>query len=803
MLKNYMRSLYRNFMRNKFYTLFNILGLATGLTAALLILFYLQDELSYDKHYRNHERIYRLESTFILNGNPDKYATFPIPLGPALKEEIPEIIGLARVHLMQEQFFRYGDRKFYENRFAFADSTHFDVFSHEFIRGNPSTCLTEPNSIVLTESTALRYFGDEDPMGKLLTGDDQLGYRVTAVIRDLPANTHLRYDALISISTHPEVYNISKASRYWRVILYTYVLLHENASMESVSEKFQDFYVREMEPLGKKFNVSFELMYSPLKDTHFRQGLIAEQPSGNKAYLVIFSAIAVFILLLASINYMNMATARSASRAKEVGVRKVMGADRMQLIKQFMGESLAMSLAALALAVILVGLFIGDFNEFADKEISFSIRDNLLVFAGIAGVAFLVGIVSGTYPAFYLSSFQPAEVLKGRVSSTGKVSRNLRKVLVTVQFFIAVFMIISSMVVSGQLDFLREKDLGYEKENLVLVQLGKSNMEERMESFRQQLLQNPNILGVTNSTGVPGLLRLIMSMRIEQEEGMTERSVLFMETDYDFCSTYRMEIMQGRDFDRTMGTDSLEAVLINETAAFEFGWLQDPIGKRIHYGYGQDGSGGRMLKVIGVLKDFHFSSLHNAIEPILLFVQETPGDLLTLRLREENQDMTLRFVAETWEEFGAAIPFRYEYMNDRLRDTYYADEQTATVIRVGTLFTIILALLGLLGLSSFVAELKTREVGIRKIHGATVASILYHLYRDFISLFILAFLLAVPVAWWRLSVWLESEFVYFKDLSWTTFIYAGLFSVVLGTLTISFFIIRTARGNPVDAIKYE
>lgn len=803
MLKNYVRSLYRNFLRNKFYTLFNILGLATGLTAALLILFYIQDELSYDKHYQNHERIFRLESTFFVNNNPDPYATFPIPLGPALKNEIPEIEQVTRIHFADEMLFSFGEKKFFEWGVVFADSTLFEVFSHSFISGNPATCLKEPSSIVLTESMALRYFGGEEPIGKVMTDGNNLGYRVTAVIRDLPANTHLKYDAMISMSTQPEIYSTTKPSRFWRVILYTYVLINENSTIDVIQAKFRDFYVREMEPLGKKFNVSFEMMTTPLKDTHFRQGLIAEQPSGNKSYLVIFSAIAVFILIIAAINYMNMATARSANRSKEVGVRKVLGADKRQLVNLFLGESLSLSVIALVVALLLVGLFIGRVNEFTGKELQYTLSGNLAVFGGIMIISLLIGLISGSYPAFYLSSFRPSVVLKGHLSSAGKGNRTLRKVLVTVQFFIAVFMVIASMVVSDQLDFLREKDLGYDPDNMILLQIGESDFEKRSEAYKNEILQNPSVVAASNSYGVPGILKWIRSMKIEQEEGMTERSILYLETDYEFCSAYRMEIVKGRNFDRKMGTDSLEAVLINQTAALEFGWSENPIGKRIHYGYGQDGSGGRMLKVIGVVRDFHFHSLHNAIEPLIMFIQETPGDLFSIRLRAENREETLEFLEQKWLEFGAAIPFRYEYMVDRLDDSYASDDKTGSIIRLGALFTIILALMGLLGLSSFVAEQKTKEVGIRKIHGATVVNILLYLYRDFVNLFIIAFLIAAPIAWWRLNLWLESEFIYFIEIHWYTFVAAGLFCILVGIGTISYFIVRTARGNPVDAIKYE
>lgn len=803
MLKNYFRSLYRNFVRNKFYTIFNIIGLATGLTAALLILFYIQDELSFDQHYKNSERIYRLESAFTVNNNEDLYATFPIPLGPALKNEIPEIEEVVRIHFADEMLFSYQEKQFFEWSFCYADSSLFDVFSHQFVKGNPNQCLKESNSIVLTESIAMKYFGDEDPMGKILINGLNEGYRVTGLIRDIPANTHLKYDALISMSTLPEIYSTTKPSRFWRVILYTYVLINEQSSIEQVHEKFIDFYIRNMEPLGKQYNVSFEMMSTPLPETHFRQGLLSEQPSGNKSYLIIFSAIALFIILIAAINYMNMATARSANRAKEVGVRKVLGADRKQLIWQFMGESFVLSMAALVLAISTVWFLIPGFNEFTGKEIEFNFTNKGFVFLAVTLVAFLTGILSGSYPAFFLSSFNPAAVLKGHVSRTGAGSRNLRKVLVSVQFFLAVFMVIASLVVTDQLDFLKEKDLGFNPDQVVLLQVDESVVGNRIESFKQELLQHSSIQSVSNSFGIPGIIRWILTMRIEQEDGMNDRAILYMETDFDFCSTYQLELISGRDFNPQMGTDSLEAVLINETAASEFGWTEDAIGKKIHFGYGQDGTGGRMLKVIGVVKDFNFRSLHNAIEPVIMLIQDSPGDLISIRLQEENRSEALAFMEEKWDNFGINEPFRYENMEDRLGELYADDEKIGVIIQVGTLFTILLALLGLLGLSSFVAEQKTKEIGIRKIHGATVSNVLTYLYRDFISLFIIAFIAAVPIAWWRLNKWLESEFIYFQDIQWLTFFYAGLVSFAVGLAAISYFIIRAARSNPVDAIKYE
>lgn len=803
MLIKRLKGLYRHFSRNAFYTIFNVVGLATGLTAAWLILFFVRDELSFDRYIPEHDRIYRLESAVTVNNNVDRYATFPVPLGPALAKEIPEIQHMTRLHSANEMLLRYEEKRFFEEGIYFADSTLFKVFSLPFVQGNPDQCLVETNSIVLTESMAERYFGDENPMGKVLQDNENNSFRVTGILRDLPGNTHLTYDALISMSTYPEVYSITKPSRYWRVILYTYILLHDDASVETVEDKFLDFYKREMEPLGKKFSVRFDLMTTPLTETHFRQDLIAEQPSGNRSYLLIFSATAFFILLIAAINYMNMATARSSNRAKEVGIRKVLGADRGQLIRQFLTESTILSLMAFLVALFAVWILMGPMNNFTGKEIQFHPEENAPVFFVIFLVAILTGLLSGTYPAFYLSRFQPSSVLKGRWSKSGGGSRNLRRILVGIQFFIAVFMVIASLVVTGQMNYLQEKDLGFAPENLVLLQLGNEMQGSSVETFKQELKQHSGISSVSNSSAVPGLIRWIRSVKIDQEEGMTDRSVLYMEADYDFCETFGIELVMGRSFSREMGTDSLEAVLINQTAAYEFGWMPNPLGKRIHYGFRQDGSGGRMLKVIGVVRDFNFTSLHNTIEPILIFIQESPGDLLTLRIEEEASGDPLTYLEQKWNAFNTKSPFRFEWMTDRLNNVYENDEQTGTVIRAGTLFIIILALFGLLGLSSFAAEQKIKEVGIRKIHGATLGDVLMRLYKEFLILFFIAFVVAIPVSWWRLNLWLESEFVYFREITWFTYVYAGAVSILVGLAAISYFIVRAARGNPVDAIKYE
>jgi putative ABC transport system permease protein len=761
------------------------------------------DELSYDKHHENHERIFRIESDFAVNNNHNLYATAPIPLGPALKNEIPEIEEFVRIDVLGNTLFRYKDREYIESDFFLADSTIFKVFTHIFLSGNPEMCLVEPNSVVLTESVALKYFADEDPMDKILTGGNGDSYKVTGVIEDLPANSHLRFDGLVSISTHADEYSTTKPSRFWRIGTFTFILLQKDASIEAVIERFPDFYNKYMKPLGDQFNVTYEIMFTPLSQTHFRKGLDADRPTGNKAYILIFSVIAFFVLLIATINYMNMATARSAARAKEVGVRKVLGADKSSLIKQFLTESMMLSLIALVISLIAVRVVLPDFNDFTGKEISMNPFNNPILFLSILGIALLVGLISGSYPAFYLSAFQPDRVLKGDLSRSGKTSIFLRRILVIAQFFIAIVMIAGTIAVSKQLNFIQTKDLGFNKNNLLILEIQDRDIIGNIETFKEELLQSPDIVATSNSMGIPGNINWIATMRIEQETGMEERAIIYNKTDYDFADLYQLEFLKGRDFDKSMGTDALEAAIINETAAYEFGWIDDPIGKRIHFGFKQDGTGGRMLRVVGVVKDFHFKSLHNSIEPLLMLINESPGYFLTCRFRDGKQTETIAFIENKWKNFGFKMPFNYRLLSENLDDMYKAEEKIDVIFLITTIIAIFLALLGLLGLSSFIAQQKTKEIGIRKIHGATVGNILLILYREFARLILIAFVLAVPVAWWRLNLWLESSFEYHRKLTWDVFIYAGLAAFLIGIITISYFIVKAASRNPVEAIKYE
>lgn len=808
MFRNYLKSALRNIVRQKFYSFLNILGLSVGLTAFIFLFLYISDEMSYDAHHQKAEQIHRIESDFTISGKNEQFAIVPIPMGHALKIEYPEIESFVRFNGSGRTLFRYEEKEYYEEDFYFVDSTVFEVFTHEMLLGDPVSSLVAPNSIVLTKSTAEKYFGNENPMGKVLRTGDGRNYKVTGLIGDVPENSHLRFDALMSATTlveqmGEESFNSLEPGRFWNIGVYTYLLLNENSGIQSIHDKFPGFYDKYMRPVGDQLNASFNLMSTPLRELHFSKNLASDQPKGNITYIYIFSAVAVFILLLAAINYMNMATARSANRAREVGIRKVSGAFKSQLRWQFIGESILISFIALIISILLFYILLPDFNNLSGKTISLGVMADPLLILLLLGVTLLVGFISGSYPAFYLSSFRPVRVLKGSLTSVGKKGGGLRKVLVVFQFCIAILMIIGTMVVTDQINFLRKKDLGFDKENMIILELQDTAFRRKAESFKKELLQSPGIVSVANSTGIPGNNDWIQVVKVEKDTNMIEDAMIINVAEYDFLETYGVDVVEGRNFDRNMGTDPEEAVMVNESAVKTYGWGDHAIGKKIHWGFDIDGSGGRIMKVIGVFEDYNFKSLHNKIQPMMMFMYPFPKFYLSVKTTGQNTQQTLEYINDKWREFGANRPFDYRILAETWDEMYEAEQKLGLIFKIATFLTIFVALLGLLGLSSYVSEQKTREIGIRKVLGANISSILGLLYREFLVLIAIAFVIAVPLAWWRLTIWLEQSFIYHVDISWWSFMWAGLLSLLIGLLTISYHSIRAAVSNPVDAIKYE
>lgn len=806
MISNYFRSALRNFNRNKGYSLINILGLSLGITATIFILLYINDELGYDKHFRLHDRLYRVEGDFMINNKHDRFAVSSMAIGPALKIEMPEVEMYCRFNGNDNLIIRYGEKEFIEKQSYFADSTAPAMFTLDFVEGTPENALTEPFTIIMSKSQAKKYFGSEEAYGKTIITGNGRSYKVTGVFEDLPANTHMKFDILLSMETLATLFGAERfrslePGAFWNVNSYTYILLSENTDISQVLEKFPALYDKYMKEIGDQINASFTMLATRIDKVHHTSKLSADLPVGNKAYIYVFGIVAIFILLLAAINYMNLATARASARAREVGLRKVVGANRSQLAWQFMSESLILAVASFIISLGIMQLLLPLFNEISGKQLSFSFYENPDVFAGMLGIALFTGLLSGAYPALFLSSFQPAKVLKGKLH-TGSKGSWLRKGLVTFQLLISVSMITGTLVIYKQLNYMKDADVGFDMENVMVVEVQDTAFRKKTDVFRKELLQNPGILNASMSFGVPGGRHGIQVMRVEKEDKMQEYAMNLIPCDYDFIDLLKLELVKGRNFSREMGSDKLEAVIINETAAKALGWNDDALGKKIHHNFELDGTGGRMMKVIGVVKDFHFTSLHNKIEPIVLFIPEFPMNLLTIRLKPEAGSATIDYIREKWQEYGANRPFDYYFLDKDYEDKYLAESNLGKVFTIFAALSIFIALLGLIGLASFSAMQRTKEIGIRKVLGASVQNIVGMFYKESVILVFIALLIASPLSWYFLDQWL-GNFAYHINLGWITFIISGVIALIITILSVSFHSIKAASANPVNAIKYE
>lgn len=817
MLNNYFISAYRNIVRNKFYSAINIAGLAIGIICAILILLYVQEELTFDKHHSNYERIYRLESDFTISDKNTLAALVPMPMAPTLMDEYPEIEDYARFagFGIDDILFTYQEKKFYEDNIYFADSSVFDVFTHDFIFGSPEQALNEPNTMVITESFSQRYFGDANPVGEVLTSSNFGDFRVTGVIENVPSNSHLTYECLLSMATIVELtgverFNDRSAGSFWNISVFGYLLLKENTSMEGLHAKFPDFYEKYMASLGNQINASFNLMSQRLDQVHFHSTLEFDLPVGNYNYIIIFSLVGIFMLIIACVNYMNMSTARSTNRAKEVGLRKVIGAHRISLIRQFLSESIVLAIIALILSLIITILILPYFNELAGKEIFVADLFKPFTVISVLLITLFVGLVSGSYPSFYLSSFLPVMVLKGTLPREGKGL--LRKILVIFQFVLSVALIIGTIVVSSQQRFIQNKDLGMNKENLLLIPSRDTTfINNQLRSFKEELTRNPNIKGVTSSILIPPRMASKVVFQVEKEEGLVEIALSFSIVDHDFIKVMEIELLEGRDFDVERTTDLTEAFIINETAAKNLGWGNEALGKRVRFGINPaDGTARNDGVVIGVVKDFHFSSIHNTIEPFVFIVSENPTLNFYVRIDEKNEAETLEFISNKRIEMGNTLPFNYFFFTEKLDEMYSSEKKLSYLFSIFALLTIFISCLGLLGLTSFITQQRTREIGIRKIMGATSTNITWMLNKDFLILVIIGNIIAWPFAYLAMVRWLQ-DFAYRIDFSispfvWYTlipFILATLISIAIAMITVSLLSIRAANANPVDAIRYE
>ena len=812
----------RVLLKNKFYSFLNIFGLAIGLSVAMIIMLYVQKDYSFDKHHENWEQIYRIESRYKIGGKDDEFALTSTVLAEMMAETYPEIQSYVRFQNAGRQLFRQGDQQFYVDNIMMADSTVFDVFTHEFIYGDPETALDEPSSMVLTQTVAERIFGDRNPMNEILESDNQ-NFLITGVIKDLPDNVHLSYDGLASMSTitsqQGPLNAQQKSQQLWNISLYSYLMLPKNYDVNQIYDRFPEFFEEYMAPLVRLANLgdaSFTPRLVPLADVHFNSEVQYDLPTGNKAYTNSFMAIGIFILLLASINYMNLATARATNRSKEVGVRKVLGSTRGRLRGQFMSESIVIAFFSLLLAVLIVNILIQgtNLNQLLDKELTLDFMGNPLLLFGSLGVTVAIGLLSGLYPAFYLSAISVLVAMKGSVK-TGPGSLFLRKILVAFQFFISIGVVISTLLMGDQISFMRNKDLGFNKDNVILVPMQDTTVRNRTDFIKSELLQNPDILGVTDAFGVGGTIqvgnsllgagRQLLNVEAVSDSSYTQDTFSVLRVGKDYTKTMKMEIVAGRDFDENKPTDISQKVLVNEALVKKMGW-DDPINKVV------SPIGAQIpTRIIGVVKDFHAFSLHVEVEPTVIFRYNLNnpnfGGLPTfmINVKAGTLGRTLNFLESRFTELDPSHPFEYQFLDQQAEELYRADQKQSTLTGILSYICILISCLGLLGLSSFTTSTRIKEIGVRKVLGATVPQLVFMIFRDVMVLVLIGFIIATPVAYLLIEDWLQ-VFEYRMPLQTLIIVAAGLSGVIalaVSFITVSFHSLKAARQNPVRALRYE
>ena len=785
MLKNYFKIALRNIKRHKGYSLINIVGLAVGMACCILILLWVQDELSYDRFHENADDIYRVIQDINFADHSTTWTITQGPLGPSLKEDFPEIINATRI---TDRGFRltYDDKSF-DEEVGLTDGSIFKMFTFPLVKGDPGAALSDPFSIVLTEEMAAKYFGSEDPIGKTIKADNKWDFQVTGVMKNVPRNSHLQFDFLIPFVFGRELnYTVDN---WGNSSFRTYVQLPKGIPAQDVISKISG-YLFEKPTIEKDARLNLQ----PLTRIHLYSNYEYDSAHGDITYVTLFSIIAFFILLIACINFMNLATARSGNRAKEIGMRKVAGAHKVDIIRQFYGESILLAFIALFIAMILVWLLLPFFNNLAAKELSLDVTGNLSILMGLLCIVILTGIISGSYPAFFLSAFQPVIVLKGLRLSSSKGSL-FRKILVVFQFSLTILLITCTIGVYNQLNYMRNKKLGYDKEHMIYFSM-RGDMREKFDTVKNELLQNPNILAVTASSNVPtyGYYFSNSLWRWEGQNPDEETLIRGVLIDFDYFKTFGMEIVEGRSFSKEFPTDATEGIMVNEESVKAMG-MESPIGKRLSLGDNN-------FKIIGVVKNYHFRPLQQEIEPLILLYYPQYSRELFARLKSDQIPQTLGYIEDVWKRFAPGLPFDYRFLDEALDRLYRSEQRIGTLFRYFSILAILISCLGLLGLASFMAEQRTKEIGIRKVLGATASNIVALLSKEFTKWVIVANAFAWPIAYFALNKWLQS-YAYKTNVALWSFILSGVIALLIALLTVSYQSVKAALTNPVDSLRYE
>jgi putative ABC transport system permease protein len=806
MLKNFLINAMRNMSRQRGYILLNVGGLAIGLTSFLFISLYVIHELSYDRFHKNHENIYRVKIVGRMSGGELDQAVTAAPMAQAMLKDYPEVLNVTRVRGFGDWLIMRGDKKYNENKVLFADSTFFNVFGFKLIKGDPSTALVRPKSIILSEEYAKKYFGNEDPMGQRLEVEsDTVYYTVTGVVENVPDNSHIKFDMLASLSTYPGAAN----NNFWvSHNFYTYALVKEGVDKAELEKKFQGMVENYVGPqikqiLGftiedfRKQGNDFTYVLESLKDIHLRGATQYNlEPPGSLTTVLIFAVIAILILVVAIINYVNLATAKSASRAKEVGVRKVSGASSSGLMLQFISESILVVAFSAVLAILFVLALSPAFSDLTGKEISLGLILNTTGIISLIGLIIFTGIGAGFYPAFVLASFNPVTVLKGTMSP-GSMSKKLRGILVVFQFTVSIVIVIGSIIVYNQLNFMTNKDLGFEKENLLVLKRV-DTFWRQMESFRTQLLEIPGVEKVGFTRNVPG--EVFNNNAFFNDNDPEKKTYLINQggVSFDFPEALGVKLTEGRFFSREFGTDS-SAILINQSTVKALG-LKDPVGKYILQPAGPQEW--QKLKIIGVMEDFHIESMHKAITPVCFTVLGPGGgdQFAAIRLSGTDIPATIRAIEQLWQKFTPDMPFQYDFFADKWANLYSAELKTGKIFIIFSFLAIFIACLGLIGLVTYITNKRTREIGIRKTYGASMQVVLGLLSKEVIYLILISSVIAYPIAWYGSKYWLEG-FASQVNVNPIIYLLATIVALSIGWLSTIYQTVKAANYNPANALR--
>jgi putative ABC transport system permease protein len=806
MLKNYFLTAWRIMSRQKAYSAINILGLSLGMAASILIVIYIVDELSYDKFHKDGDRIYRINTKGSMNGNDFNMGFTPAPMSQALREEVPAVENATRIGIFRTMPMQYGEKTLTEPLMAVADSNFFDFFTYLLVEGNPKTVLQGKNKVILTESTASRYFGNENPMGKiLLRGSEKIATEVVGIMADPPRNSHLDFGMVLSAQSWPYM----EDTHWTGNNIYTYFKLNPGASAADVEQALDGFIAKYIGPeLEQVLGISLATLKEqgsglgyylmPLHRIHlYSENQDFVRPGGDIKYLYVFGAVAFFIIIIACINFMNLSTARSANRAKEVGVRKSIGAEKSRLVFQFLSESVMYSLLSVFVAAFLIVLALGPFNSLSGKNLDFGIFTSPMLVVGLLVFAVLVGVLAGSYPSFYLTSFSPAAVLKGKIRSGAKRSL-FRNGLVVFQFFISISLIISSMVVYRQLRYMQEKDLGFDKENMINL-LHTASLGQNGATFKQELLAQSGILSASYVNDLPPDIPWNTLFRTTNNNQDFLCNLFFV--DHDIAETMGLEIVKGRFFSKDYKTDTA-AVVLNETAFKLMGFTEIDGTQKIS-SFWEGGVGSSEKTLIGVVKDFNFETLRNQVKPLVFTLGGEPNGELAIKLAGGDIPQTLQTMEKIWKKHANGASFEYSFVDANFNSLFQAEQKMGNIILIFTVLAIGIACLGLFGLAAYTTEQRSKEISIRKAMGATVAHLVTILSKDFTVLVLLAFVISGPLTYYLMSKYWLTNFAYRIEIDLLLIMLAGLISIVIAWLTVSYQSFKTAASNPVDYLRNE